>query len=225
MRRNPGTQLQKMYDVLDGYFGNLHWWPGESPLEVIVGAILTQNTNWTNVEKAIQNLKAHKLLSVRALVNVPEAELAERIRPSGYYNIKARRLKHFLVYLWTVHRGNLDRLFRGDTWEIRRGLLAIHGIGEETADSILLYAAGRPIFVVDAYTKRILLRHGLIGANADYREVQALFMDNIPSSVPIFNQYHALIVETGKRFCRKKPLCLACPLKKAGFRFVQECFT
>ncbi len=219
MRRNLAPKLKQLYDILDEYFGDLHWWPGDSQLEIIVGAILTQSTNWSNVVKAIENLREAGLLSVDALVKLPEADLAEWIRPCGYYNIKARRLKNFLTYLSEVYQGSLHRLFAGDSGKIRQRLLSVNGIGEETADSILLYAADRPVFVVDAYTKRLLFRHGLIEADASYQDVQALFMDHLPASVPMFNQFHALIVETGKRFCRKMPLCQGCPLHGiAGLR-------
>jgi len=163
--------LDYTYQILDDHFGNLHWWPGDSPLEVIVGAILTQNTAWKNVEKAIAALRRHALLSVAALVEIPECELAGLIRPSGYYNVKSRRLKAFLVFLRDEFRGSLDVMFSEDVPMLRQKLLGIKGIGAETADSILLYAGGKPVFVVDAYTRRILSRHGIVAAQASYGEI------------------------------------------------------
>ena len=206
------TQLRIFYDKLQGYFGDLHWWPGESPFEIIVGAILTQNTNWGNVEKAIGNLKDRGLLTPERLHQIHERELAELIRASGYYNVKAKRLKHFLDFLYVEYQNSLKKLFSGQLWHVRERLLKVHGIGEETADSILLYAGQKPIFVVDAYTKRILERHDMIPPAASYQDVQTLFMERLPHDVKLFNQYHALIVNTGKSFCRKSPLCEKCPL-------------
>jgi endonuclease-3 related protein len=202
------------YHALNEHFGNLHWWPGDSPLEVIVGAILTQNTAWQNVEKAIANLKRAHLLSTEALLAIPESSLAELIRPSGYYNIKARRLKSFFIFLQECFHGNLDVMLGEDTQILREKLLQVKGIGEETADSMLLYAGGKPVFVVDAYTRRILMRHGVIGEGLAYGTIQRLFMERLPHDAPLYNQYHALIVNTGKNYCRKKPRCEACPLNQ-----------
>ena len=204
--------LDDTYRILDDHFGNLHWWPGDSPLEVIVGAILTQNTAWKNVETAIAALRRHALLSVAALVEIPECELAGLIRPSGYYNVKARRLKAFLAFLRDEFRGSLDVMFSEDVPMLRQKLLGIKGIGAETADSILLYAGGKPVFVVDAYTRRILSRHGIVATRSSYGEIQRLFMDRLPADAALFNQYHALIVYTGKNYCRKQPRCQECPL-------------
>jgi len=204
--------LDDTYRILDDHFGNLHWWPGDSPLEVIVGAILTQNTAWKNVEKAIAALRRHALLSVAALVEIPECELAGLIRPSGYYNVKARRLKAFFIFLRDEFRGSLDVMFSEDVPMLRQKLLGIKGIGAETADSILLYAGGKPVFVVDAYTRRILSRHGIVATRSSYGEIQRLFMDRLPADAALFNQYHALIVYTGKNYCRKQPRCQECPL-------------
>ncbi len=208
-----GHYLQKIYERLNNCFGNLHWWPGETPFEIAVGAILTQNTNWKNVERAIENLKERDLLSPEGLLEISEGTLEELIRPSGYYRIKTKRLKNFIRFLYEEYDGNLDKMFSGELWPLREKLLGVKGIGEETADSILLYAGEKPVFVVDAYTRRILLRHHLIGENAGYGEIQSLFMDSLPRRAPLFNQYHALFVNTGKRFCRKTPLCEECPLK------------
>jgi len=204
--------LDDTYRILDDHFGNLHWWPGDSPLEVIVGAILTQNTAWKNVEKAIAALRRHALLSVAALVEIPECELAGLIRPSGYYNVKARRLKAFFIFLRDEFRGSLEVMFSEDVPMLRQKLLGIKGIGAETADSILLYAGGKPVFVVDAYTRRILSRHGIVATRSSYGEIQRLFMDRLPADAALFNQYHALIVYTGKNYCRKQPRCQECPL-------------
>lgn len=212
------------YHVLNEHFGNLHWWPGDSPLEIIVGAILTQNTAWQNVEKAIANLKTARLLSTDALLAISESYLAELIRPSGYYNIKARRLKAFFTCLQDGFHGNLDVMLGEETRTLREKLLQVKGIGEETADSILLYAGGRPVFVVDAYTRRILTRHGVIRERLAYGEIQRLFMEHLPPDAPLYNQYHALLVNTGKNYCRKKPRCQVCPLNQLNKLQVSEIY-
>ena len=205
--------LKKIYKKLFTAFGPQHWWPGDTPFEVIVGAILTQNTAWTNVEKAIHNLKKARLLTPRKMHDLSQAELAKYIRPAGYFNIKAKRLKHFLNYLFDNYGGSLNRMFKKRTDALRRELLSVNGIGPETADSILLYAGNHPVFVVDAYTKRIFSRHQIIKEDTDYHDIQKLFVDNLPHDVKIFNEYHALIVSIGKDFCRnRKPLCSRCPL-------------
>jgi endonuclease-3 related protein len=208
-----GDYLLKIYETLNGCFGNLHWWPGETPFEIAVGAILTQNTNWKNVERAIGNLKGRDILSPSGLLDTAEETLEELIRPSGYYRIKAKRLRNFIRFLFEGYDGDLNKMFEEELWSLRGKLLGVKGIGEETADSILLYAGEKPIFVVDAYTRRILIRHHIINDDARYGEIQSLFMDHLPPQVPLFNQYHALFVNTGKEFCRKKPLCETCPLK------------
>ncbi len=206
-------KLQKIYDRLLSCYGPRHWWPAETPFEVCIGAILTQNTNWGNVEKAIGNLKQARALSPEMLRDIPVAELAEIIRPAGYYNIKSARLKEFVNWLWNCYAGELERMFRTDWQELRRGLLQVKGIGRETADSILLYAGGQPTFVVDAYTVRLFSRLGLVAANADYETVRGLCMNNLPVDPQLFNEYHALIVEHGKAHCRKKPCCRGCRLE------------
>lgn len=205
-------QLICMYRTLDRSFGPLHWWPGDTPFEVAVGAILTQNTNWANVQKAIGRIKANGALGPEALYSLEDEALWELIRPSGYFRVKARRLKAFLAVLCGDFGGDLEKMLGGDLHDARRRLLAIPGIGEETADSILLYAGGRPVFVVDAYTRRILERHGILEGRPTYGAIQRLFMEALPPDAGLYNQYHALIVETGKRFCRKEPLCGQCPL-------------
>ncbi len=204
--------LHRAYRLLDDHFGNLNWWPADSPLEVVVGAILTQNTAWQNVEKAMAVLKENHLLSAGALLAIPEQDLAVSIRSSGYYHVKARRLKSFFNFLQSDYEGSLAAMFAEDAGSLREKLLRIKGIGAETADSILLYAGGEAVFVVDAYTRRILCRHGIVSPQAAYEEIQRLFMDHLPADPALFNQYHALIVNAGKRFCRKAPQCPSCPL-------------
>jgi len=206
--------LEQIYDKLFSFFGPQHWWSGKTPFEVIVGAILTQNTSWINVSKAIDNLKGEKLLSPVALKKVSINKLARLIRPSGYYNQKAKKLKNFVSFLFNRYQGNLKNMFRQDLIKLREELLSVNGIGPETADSILLYASEKPIFVVDAYTKRILSRHKLIGEDYDYHRVQEIFMKNLKPEVKLFNEYHALFVKLGKDICKTKPNCLICPLKK-----------
>lgn len=208
----PDT-LNKFYSSLFSAFGPQGWWPGKTRFEVIIGAILTQNTAWTNVEKAIRNLKSEKLLSPEKMRALPHDTLAAHIRPAGYFNIKAKRLRSFLDHLFERHNGSIDRLLKQETKALRCELLSINGIGPETADSILLYAGSHPEFVVDAYTKRILIRHGIVDEKAEYEDVKALFMSCLPQDVQLFNEYHALIVRTGKDFCRtKEPRCKECPL-------------
>jgi len=206
------TLLLDLYSKLYKAFGPRHWWPGDSPFEVTVGAILTQNTAWRNVEKAIGNLKAANLLSPDALQELPVQDLAAVIRPAGYYNIKARRLKHFLDFLFRENGGDLDSLLAEGLDTLRDKLLSINGIGPETADSILLYAGNQPTFVVDTYTKRILFRHRLMPEEVSYDEVRSFFMDSLEPDVAMFNEYHALLVYLGHSFCLKRnPRCSTCP--------------
>jgi endonuclease-3 related protein len=205
--------LEEIYQRLHKAFGPQYWWPAETPFEVIVGAILTQNTVWTNVEKAIRKLKEERLLTPKALKEIPEKRLARIIRSTGYYNQKAKKLKNFMQFLFDNYQGSLTRMFAEDFLSLRAKLLEINGIGLETADSILLYAGDKPIFVVDAYTRRILSRHQLIKPDATYSEIQNYFMDNLENEVRLFNEYHALLVRLGKEVCRQKPDCSHCPLK------------
>ena len=205
-------KIKRMYDLLSGAFGPQDWWPGETPFEVMVGAVLTQNTNWTNVEKAIANLKSHGLLTPEKLHELPAEELAELIRPAGYYNIKAKRLKNLLDFLFDEFDGDLDALFALAVFDLREALLSVSGIGRETCDSIILYAAEKPTFVVDAYTHRVLLRHDLIDEEADYDEIKELFESSLPAEVQLFNEFHALLVRVGKVYCKKQPACAECPL-------------
>ena len=205
--------LLGIYGKLYKKFGPQYWWPGDTPFEVIVGAILTQNTAWYNVEKAITNLQQKKLLSPKALSRSTDSKIAALIRPSGYYNIKTKRLRNFLTFLNSKFKGNLSKLLNERTDLLREDLLRIKGIGPETADSILLYAANKPVFVIDTYTKRILSRHGIAPKDAKYEKLQNLFMSNLTSDVKLYNEYHALIVKVGKEFCKPKPKCALCPLK------------
>jgi endonuclease-3 related protein len=204
-------KLLSAYAALFSAFGPQHWWPAETAFEMMVGAILTQNTNWGNVERAIANLKAAGVLDPRRLAELPPPRLGEFIRPSGYFRVKAKRLREFA--LWLRRKQLRPENGRMRTERLRRELLGIHGIGPETADSILLYALRRRKFVVDAYTRRFLARHGLIAPGATYAEVQSLFERNLPPSRRLYNEYHALIVRLGKEFCRTKPRCYRCPLE------------
>jgi endonuclease III related protein len=210
--------LVKIYRILYKTYGPRNWWPGETSFEVMVGAILTQNTSWRNVEKAIQKLKGKGILDPEGIHRLKKTELAPLIRSSGYYRIKADRLKSFIDFLFEEYDGDLKRMKRGRLVELREKLLAVKGIGPETADSILLYGLKKPIFVVDAYTKRVLSRHGVISEMASYEEVQKLFMDHLPHDGKLFNEYHALFVHLGKTACKKSPKCDICPLKGIGHR-------
>jgi endonuclease III related protein len=206
--------LQQYYDILIRTYGPQQWWPGRTRFEVIVGAILTQNTNWSNVERAISELRRNRLLSVAAINRISVAKLAPLIRSSGYFRQKARKLKEFVAFLHSKHSGSLTKMFRTSTPVLREQLLGVHGIGPETADSILLYAGEHPVFVVDAYTRRILQRHGLAHGKETYEEIRALFAKSLPLEPSLFNEYHALIVHLGKHFCRPKtPICSSCPLQ------------
>lgn len=205
--------LMKIYGKLYRAYGPRNWWPGETSFEVMVGAILTQNTSWRNVEKAIQKLKGKGVLNPEGIHDLKKSELARLIRSSGYYRIKADRLKSFINFLFQEYGGNLKRMKRERLDELRERLLGVKGVGPETADSILLYGLKKPIFVVDAYTKRILSRHGLISENASYEEIQKLFMGYLACNEKLFNEYHALLVHLGKTLCKKIPKCDACPLK------------
>ncbi len=207
-------KLMEIYGLLFDRYGPQHWWPGDSRIEIIVGAILTQNTNWGNVEKAIANLKSAGCLTVQRLTEVDIATLSELIRPAGYYNIKARRLKNFME--WLNHQspaGSLDAAEATVTELLREQLLTVKGIGPETADSILLYAFERCVFVVDTYTYRVLGRHGLLDHDNDYEQIRDLFESNLRRDAGLFNEYHALLVRLGKEHCRPKAKCAGCPLE------------
>lgn len=208
-----GKLLEELYQKLWETFGPQGWWPGETPLEVALGAILTQNTNWNNVARVLTGLKEEGLLNPRSLQELPEAELARRLRPVGYYNLKARRVKNFLAFFAAQAQDSMACLAREDLESLRPALLRVKGIGPETADSILLYALDKLSFVVDAYTFRILSRHHLIPETCSYEELRLLFMDHLPLEVPLYQEYHALLVRLGKEFCRPQPRCPGCPLE------------
>ncbi|MGD0336426.1 MAG: endonuclease III domain-containing protein [Candidatus Omnitrophota bacterium] len=205
--------LTLIYRKLYAYFGPQHWWPAKTPFEVMVGAILTQSTSWANVERSILNIKKNKLLSADKLYRLPEKRLAVLIKSAGYYNIKARRLKSFLDFIFKEYNASPKRMAKVPVQKLRHKLLTVNGIGPETADSILLYALDKPVFVVDAYTKRILSRHKLADGKLEYGQVQEFFMRNLKKNARLFNEYHALIVKLGKEFCLKNnPKCAVCPL-------------
>lgn len=216
MPRNHNRLLMAIYQKLYEAFGPQDWWPGETRLEVIAGAILTQNTAWSNVEKAISNLKRGKMLdSLDRILRCGERKLAMLIRPAGYYNVKAKRLLHCMEFFKNKLGSQFDDAIWNDTAIFRDELLAVNGIGPETCDSILLYAFDRPVFVVDAYTRRIFSRHGILSGDEDYHYIQKIFMDNLPADAGLFNEFHALIVRLGKEFCKTKPACRGCPLNKS----------
>ncbi len=206
-------RLLALYERLLSTFGPQGWWPGETPFEVALGAILTQNTNWRNVSRVIADLKATGDLEPHRLRAMPEAELARRFRPAGYYNLKARRVRHFLEFLAARFDDSLENMAAEDLETLRPQLLKLHGIGPETADSILLYALHKPTFVVDAYTHRVLSRHGLATDPCSYEELRGFFMDRLPSDVLLYQEFHALLVRLGKDFCRPQPRCSGCPLE------------
>ena len=208
----PRTTVPDVYRKLFAANGHQRWWPGDSAFEIMVGAVLTQNTAWTNVEKAITNLKNAGALTPQAIVKAHPKKLAGWLKPSGYFNIKARRVKAMCA--WLLAQGGVHRLARVPTPELRHALLAVHGIGPETADDILLYAFHRPVFVIDAYTRRIFQRLGLIAGKEDYETLRQFFEKALDSDVQLFNEYHALIVIHGKDVCKKKPLCNHCCLAK-----------
>jgi endonuclease-3 related protein len=205
-------RLLNIFDILLNTFGERHWWPGETPLEIIVGAVLTQNTSWKNVEKAIANLKDAGLLDIDRLYDAPDAVIAEKIRSSGYYNLKTARLKNVIKVIYEHFDSSIEHLRTFDLIVLREKLLAIKGVGEETADSILLYALDKPVFVIDAYTKRFLANHCLYEGRCTFGEAQKFFMSRLPSNVYLFNEYHALIVALGQNYCFKVPKCEMCPL-------------
>ena len=204
--------LEEIYRHLFEKFGPQHWWPGETPFEVMIGAVLTQSAAWQNVETAITSLKTAGLMSPATLRKKSPQEIAPLIRSAVYYNVKARKLKALVEYIGSACNDDLDRLFEKDTGQLRDELLAVWGIGEETADSILLYAAEKPVFVIDAYTRRIMGRIGIQPEKDTYSDWQSLFMKNLPADVTFFNEYHALLVHLGKETCRPRPLCHGCPL-------------
>ncbi len=207
------NKLRSIYKTLYKFFGPQHWWPGETPFEVAVGAVLTQNTNWGNVEKAIKNLKSAHALSAKDIHEIPANSLSALIRPAGYFNIKAKRLKAFISLLMKNYQGSMARMKHEDIDSLREKLLSVNGIGPETADSILLYALDKPVFVIDAYTKRVLSRHKILEHDKSYEEFQGLFHKSLRKDLKLFNEYHALFVAVGKNYCKPKPRCSECPLK------------
>lgn len=210
----PKETLLNIYNDMFQAFGPQHWWPADDDFEVIVGAILTQSVSWKNVEKAIDNLKKEGLMSLEAILSADNEKLAGLIRSTMYYNQKAKKLKNFCQYIARNYEGDIHNFFKNDVSQMRDQLLGIKGIGPETADSIILYAAEKPIFVVDAYTRRIFSRLGFFCPDVSYDEMQSFFMDNLPLDTALFNEYHALIVRLGKECCKNKgPLCSECPVK------------
>jgi len=204
----------EIYDILARHYGPSLWWPGDSPLEIALGAVLTQNTSWVNVEKAINNLKKARMLDVEKIYRIDPFKLADLIRPSGYYNIKSKRLKNFVTLIMDSYAGDLDVLFSQDLHVLRPILLGVNGIGKETADSICCYAADKLTFVVDAYTARILQRHNLAGARWVYDDIQNMFQEGLPPSIEVYKDLHAYFVFVGKEYCRaKRMLCDTCPLR------------
>lgn len=214
MKRTNRAKLLKLYETLREHFGHRHWWPGDTPLEICLGAILTQNTSWSNVEKALENLKVSNVFTLKKIHAISTANLAKLIIPAGYFNVKAKRLKNFVTHIAERHDGKLDSLFQKKIPWLREELLSINGIGRETADSIILYAARKPIFVIDAYTKRVLSRHQYISEKIEYDELQQIFHKHLPRNRKLFNDFHAQFVAVGNRFCKPKPRCEACPLRR-----------
>jgi len=210
---NTGPLLKRYFTAMSQNLGPMRWWPARTPFEVIVGAILTQNTSWGNVERAIANLRSAQMLTPSAISAARMARLAALVRPSGYFRQKAKKLKAFVRFLQREYGGSLKRMFATPTEVLREKLLSVHGIGPETADSILLYAGEHAVFVVDAYTHRIFGRHGITNGKADYENVRALVEAALPRDSQLFNEFHALVVNTAKNWCRKKePRCAECPL-------------
>jgi endonuclease III related protein len=209
-----GNVFKEIYATLLSYYGPQRWWPAETPFEMVVGAILTQNTNWKNASKAIDRLKQAGLLSLENIDSLSLEELASCVRPAGYYNLKAQRLKNLVRMLLEEYGGDLSLLANEDWQQSRQKLLSVKGIGEETADSILLYACAQPVFVVDTYTHRVFSRHNLLEEECSYGDIQERFMDHLPADAALFNEYHALIVRVAKEYCKKNnPCCADCPLQ------------
>ena len=205
--------LLKIYDKLLNHFGNQNWWPADTKFEVIVGAILTQQTSWKNVEKSIKNLKENNALEPKKLFNLPVKTLEVLIRPSGFFKVKSKRLRNFLEFFVGNYDGNLDKMFELPLNNLRENLLSVNGVGPETCDSIILYAGNKPVFVVDAYTKRLCERYPIMKSKK-YEEVRVFFEKNLPKDVNLFKEFHALIVELGKKYCKTKPTCEKCPLNE-----------
>ena len=212
--KNTQQRLLNIFNMLLNSFGKRNWWPGETELEIIVGAVLTQNTSWKNVEKAINNLKHHNALDIKTLYKMDRETLAHIIKPSGFYNIKSNRLKNIINVIYNEYSSNILELNKLDILNVREKLLEINGIGKETADSIILYALNKPIFVIDVYTKRFLKNHRIYDEQNDYDTLQEFFMRNLPADTYLFNEFHASIVYLCQNFCKKVPLCSKCPLER-----------
>ncbi len=210
--RVNARRLRGLFVHLAADYGHQHWWPADTRFEILIGAILTQNTAWTNVERALANLRARRWLGAKAILQAPRPQLAAALRPSGYYNLKAQRLRALCA--WFVDAGGFRALDRWDTARLRQGLLGVHGVGPETADDILLYAFDRPVFVIDAYTRRLFARLGLLQGHPGYEALRAACERVLPPDVPAYQQAHALIVEHAKRRCRPRPLCASCVLRR-----------
>jgi len=223
MGKKKQSALAEIYAQLLETFGPQQWWPAQTQFEIIVGAILTQNTNWENVKKALTNLKRKKYLSPQAFRNISHSKLASLIKPAGYFNVKAKRLKSFVSFLFKEYEGYLHKMGKEDCLILRRKLLAVNGIGPETADSILLYAFDKPVFVVDSYTRRVLYRHNIIGPDEDYHTIQTMFMRSLKRDMQMFNEYHALIVRLGKDYCKMKPRCEQCVLNNFHYSLTAKC--
>jgi len=213
MKNRKSLNISELFDLLFTAWGPQHWWPGETPFEVAVGAVLTQNTAWTNVEKAICALKSHSVLDAAGLLALPQEELSELLRPAGYYHVKAGYLRSLSEWIRDRAGGEFASLEQEETATLRRDLLNVRGIGKETADSILLYAVGKPVFVVDAYTRRIAARLGLLPEKASYDRTQSFFTAQLPVNVSVYNEMHALLVRLAKEHCRVRPRCNGCPLQ------------
>lgn len=211
--KSLGDTLMDYYGKLYDHYGPQSWWPGDGPLETIVGAILTQFTSWRNVERALDNLKNAGCMSAQALRSIPTDELASLIRPSGAFNQKARRLKAFVDRLWDTYEGNLEALLSQEPETLRKELLSIHGIGPETADDIMLYAAEQPYFVIDSYTIRVLERWAVHPNKPTYDGYQQLFHENLPRDTRLYNEYHALFDRHAKELCKPRPACAQCFLR------------
>ena len=214
MGESAGQTLNRLYEAMMRRYGPQSWWPARTPFEVIVGAVLVQNTSWTNVATAIARLDAAGALTPAAIHALPHDRLAELIRPAGYYNVKARRLANLVAWMVQAHGGEVERMKAVPPNAMREQLLDVHGVGPETADSIMLYALGHPRFVVDAYTFRIVVRHGLLSPPVEYEELQALFEDHLPADAAVFNEFHALLVQVGKNHCKPRARCEGCPLEE-----------
>ena len=218
----PNNRIYKIYENLFEFYGPQNWWPADDAFECVVGAILTQNTSWKNVEMSINNIKSEMSLSINNIYEITVEELSRLIKPSGYYNQKALRLKGFVEFIYNKYNGKIENMLPVNKNELRLQLLSVKGIGPETADSILLYALNKPVFVTDKYTYRIFYRHGIIPGNSTYEQAQKIFLNNLPEDSSLFNEYHALIVKVGKNHCGKKADCSDCPLGKDPHEFSDE---